>query len=700
MALTRYLRSIFFGPDGPTGDKFSKQNKPTKQRFKELFESIGFIKETDDRAKTTEQGFTHLATDNEAHTYTPVPNPTTQTQSKVVEPHQLPQVGANISGAGDTIVSSDVNATRRITVKKYKRTINFGRFRTFFKIENIMGFRSANANLTITDPDPLDASKVLFTCNCNPVTPGPVGPAGDDAVMGTASKNAIVLRANAAGIVPASEFLTGYIDLKVMEGDTIQNLTTFTAITISPATNPASIGYVSSYPTAGTFRIRINAMPAGVDSGVLTVTFDVDGDPLHIVTQHVSVLKIKEGLGLVFLGTAAVHPVAATHNQWYTNTVNNTSYWFDDADGDGIGTWRVLSPGGASEGPSLTHTIPAAGYTYNLTAVSAPIHIIRGTTTLTGAVNFTHSGAFPDGWKFTFIFLSEIDTDGNEFNVLGTKMYPSEIKNGPSETFNSNAILTAMYDGTAADFMVTINNRPMNKEWADLEGFGHYALGVAKPKVRYEGNRFYLNGLVIVPLSDGGAGVVEYTNEKAYAQTLEIAPFVHAAAGDEGIILNGVDQSLTFNEADPVFPDEALLPDKIYYQDAVMLRRVLSNTADYYITYTSYVRVEINLSGQLTIRTVRETEYPTSIGGVQDLSGNCMLRFITSHAERGDLVYDFRNTSHGTLHGTHGLVSGDDTGLDPDVDPTIAHAVSLDAAAATDVGGFFFMLNISGFIAK
>jgi hypothetical protein len=108
MSLTRRLRSYFFGPDGESYKKFSTSNKPDKSMFNNLFQSLGFLKESDDTATITQQGFVELSGDVDAANCDSTKH-TTRQYAKVVQPHQLPIIDA---GNGVSVAKNS-NATGR-----------------------------------------------------------------------------------------------------------------------------------------------------------------------------------------------------------------------------------------------------------------------------------------------------------------------------------------------------------------------------------------------------------------------------------------------------------------------------------------------------------------------------------------------------------------------------------------------------------
>jgi len=95
--MIRYIRNFFFQITGNPGIRFRKYDKPTEQSFRQLFDSIGFLKESSDTSMLNQQGFTKIATDSNAVAR----NSTVDADlfTKGVLPHMLPNVlpGTNIS---------------------------------------------------------------------------------------------------------------------------------------------------------------------------------------------------------------------------------------------------------------------------------------------------------------------------------------------------------------------------------------------------------------------------------------------------------------------------------------------------------------------------------------------------------------------------------------------------------------------------
>ncbi|MDW8297643.1 MAG: hypothetical protein RMJ97_12255, partial [Raineya sp.] len=92
MPIMKRLRNWFFQVTAtPTlpGQRFLKYDQPTEETYRNLFESVPFFLETEDRAKIDMQGLVHRSTDAEAKGY----DETEQTtKTKAVVPYQLPEV--------------------------------------------------------------------------------------------------------------------------------------------------------------------------------------------------------------------------------------------------------------------------------------------------------------------------------------------------------------------------------------------------------------------------------------------------------------------------------------------------------------------------------------------------------------------------------------------------------------------------------
>ena len=133
--MVRKLRNYFFGPQGSTYKKFSKQNEPDQAMFKELFDSQAFIAEPNDTAKTNEQGLIQLQTDTESKNRTAPSG----LFAKAVQAHQLPEVITTLV-AGDVVDGAAITG-RGISIQPVTRTPTGGSiFRRVWQIINNLAF--------------------------------------------------------------------------------------------------------------------------------------------------------------------------------------------------------------------------------------------------------------------------------------------------------------------------------------------------------------------------------------------------------------------------------------------------------------------------------------------------------------------------------------------------------------------------------
>jgi len=111
--MVRKERNFFFGPAGTPYSKFSVENIPTEQRYRQLFQSVLFPAEVADTAKLNEAGHVKLAADD----------PTllrfdddADGHRRVVQPHQLPNI-YNTERTEHTLLSGTDNIDHGIRVR-------------------------------------------------------------------------------------------------------------------------------------------------------------------------------------------------------------------------------------------------------------------------------------------------------------------------------------------------------------------------------------------------------------------------------------------------------------------------------------------------------------------------------------------------------------------------------------------------------
>jgi hypothetical protein len=92
MPILKRLRNWFFQVTATLtnpGERFLKYDQPTEETYRNLFESVPFFLEENDRAKIDMQGLVHRSTDAEAKNYDETD---LTTKTKAIMPYQLPEV--------------------------------------------------------------------------------------------------------------------------------------------------------------------------------------------------------------------------------------------------------------------------------------------------------------------------------------------------------------------------------------------------------------------------------------------------------------------------------------------------------------------------------------------------------------------------------------------------------------------------------
>ena len=256
-------------------------------------------------------------------------------------------------------------------------------------------------------------------------------------------------------------------------------------------------------------------------------------------------------------------------------------------------------------------------------------------------------------------------------DASGLKLVGDLLNPGVSKYYGTNAASTKGW-----------YSMPAEGVWTDLDGFNHYN-GPTKPQYRILGKTVVFRGAATIPLSDGAGGVVTYTGEKSYADTLQVAPYT----GIGGVTISDGDQGIFFNKLSSCIGATVL--DGNYTTFWIPIhRRMLSDTATKYIVYSTMINIGILSTGVLYISTVRDIEFP-SIAGSVDLPGNSIMRMMCSKATTGDYVLDYSTVVGGTNHGVTAAAP-----LDVNfANQAVKHAVTLDCSGANHLGGFSIQLD-------
>lgn len=256
-------------------------------------------------------------------------------------------------------------------------------------------------------------------------------------------------------------------------------------------------------------------------------------------------------------------------------------------------------------------------------------------------------------------------------DASGLKLVGDLLNPGVSKYYGTNAASTKGW-----------YSMPAEGVWTNLDGFNHYN-GPTVPQYRILGKTVVFRGVATIPLSDGAGGVVTYTSEKSYADTLQVAPYT----GTGGVTISDGDQGIFFNKLSSCIGSIVL--DGNYRTSWIPIhRRMLSDTATKYIVYSAMVNVGILSTGVLYVATVRDIEFPSFTDSV-DFPGNSIMRMMCSKATTGDYVLDYSTVVGGTNQGVTAAAP-----LDVNFgNQAVKHAVTLDTAGANHLGGFSIQLE-------
>jgi len=175
--------------------------------------------------------------------------------------------------------------------------------------------------------------------------------------------------------------------------------------------------------------------------------------------------------------------------------------------------------------------------------------------------------------------------------------------------------------------------------WENLEGFGHYGVSLAKPKVKRIGNQLHFKGTAIIPLSsDAGATLISMT---AY-NTYDNQPYNQVYTGTGGVNVN-TEGSITFNKGASVLPAELNLCSKTiddtYQKQYISSRQITVSGGADGASLSAVFQINISSTGTLILQTLKDIE-DGAVGTGSNVGGS-PLRYITSNVRSGELVPDF-----------------------------------------------------------
>lgn len=359
----RFLRNFFFLVTGNPGVRFRKYDKPTQATFQQLFDSVGFLKEKDDTSTTSTQGFVKLALDTNAISRDSSVD--ADQFSKVVQPHQLPNVFKNPATPNTAITVSSANNTTG-------RTGGTGKD---FYVQNTMSVTSSSPAIVATQTNPgenvvlslnttgLDLGKVLVNVS------DPTASYLEDAVesgntcrldiaanvtnekLTLTVKDKILEMTMFAGsniqfstYFPANQGLAG----SCWEGWVLANGGTYTNSSGSPVTVLDMGGYFPvGYKSPGNYPTLQAHVDSGAAAGAETVALTIPNLPVH---DHTS--------GTLVTAASGAHSHTVTH-QYDSNAENGGS----GSTMNGLECGQVGSTCDVTTSVSSTHTHTISGNT-------------------------------------------------------------------------------------------------------------------------------------------------------------------------------------------------------------------------------------------------------------------------------------------------------------------------------------------------
>jgi len=424
--MVRKLRNYFFGPEGSSYKKFSKQNEPDKNMYQELFNSQAFIAEVNDTAKTSEQGLIKLQTDAESIART---SPTAGDFAKAVQAHQLPEAITTLGG-GDANDGAALTG-RGISIQPVIRTIG-SITRRIWKFANTLIFTSSDTTIGITEAVPGTVDFTLKITSAGgtvtptviaggynlEVTPG-VGPAGIDSSQ-LQALNELNTRCTSLG-VPIAPLPTTLVSL--WQGTTHIDLTSLNLADVT-VFNPIVSNCTATYAHSG-FDILVTLTATSADAGSVLMQIKYGG---VWYTKNVVMNKIYAGTaGTLWVdkGELTAAPANPSDYWWYKNPNTRLSYYYEG------GAWKILFDG-RSNGPTEYRTLTNAGLVLALTNADKAnqiIHVPAGVV-LAGPITITTSGTFSDGFNFNIFIDGGFDSNGETVTILGKSITQMQCLSG------------------------------------------------------------------------------------------------------------------------------------------------------------------------------------------------------------------------------------------------------------------------------
>lgn len=193
----------------------------------------------------------------------------------------------------------------------------------------------------------------------------------------------------------------------------------------------------------------------------------------------------------------------------------------------------------------------------------------------------------------------------------------------------------------------TLSANIVDTGWVDLLGFNWYtgnSKDVYQPQCRRIGNVVHFRGILMIPLSSGGALIDwNYGTGDTYSALTSVLPYT---AGPGGVVVD-TGGSITFNQGNSVIPNSVVssTPTNFNFEKTIQSnyvvasRNVLLETGNT-IILTTVVKIWITANKKLLIQFLRDNEFSAS-GQGGNIIGTSVLNTLVSRVNQNDRVPQF-----------------------------------------------------------
>ena len=190
---------------------------------------------------------------------------------------------------------------------------------------------------------------------------------------------------------------------------------------------------------------------------------------------------------------------------------------------------------------------------------------------------------------------------------------------------------------------------PMDTNWKDLVGFGHYSVGATKPQCRRIGNVIYFRGIVVVPLATTitSPAVIPLNGFAGYEGQIYSATYTGVGgcslpSGTPGLVQFNLGQNCI-----PVSVTAALTQlDGDYVQKNIIATRDINigvTPATTAVTLSTVVSIGMTAGKNLYIQTLEDLEFTNN--RPTNPAQSSPLHFISSNVALNDYIPNYRITT-------------------------------------------------------